>query len=78
MSAREVFQSVMTRDGWQVKQRGEVPSGHDTQADCEADAVRRARAVQKRGGLAQAVLHKSDGTIREERTYGKDPERTPG
>ena len=29
-------------------------------------------------GWRLAVLHKRDGTIREERTYGRDPERHPG
>ena len=39
--------------------------------------MRRAPGIQ--GWRAcQAVLHKANGMIREERTYGKDPERTPG
>lgn len=78
MTDREVFQSVMTSDGWQVKQKGKVLSSHGTRDDNEADAIRRAKAVHDRGGLAQVVLHRTDGQIREERTYGKDPERTPG
>jgi hypothetical protein len=41
-------------------------------------AIAAARKVYDAGGLGQAVLHKTDGTIREERTYGEDPEKYPG
>lgn len=30
------------------------------------------------GVLAQLVIHKRNGTIQEERTYGRDPKRYPG
>ena len=78
MKARQVFQSVLTRDGWQVRKNKRMVSSHGTQKESEAAAIELARSAYKSGGLGQAVLHKSDGTIREERTYGKDPQRTPG
>jgi hypothetical protein len=78
MAARQVFQSVLTRDGWQVRKNKRVVSSHPTQKESEAAAIELARGAYDGGGLGQAVLHKSDGSIREERTYGKDPERTPG
>jgi hypothetical protein len=69
---------VLTRDGWQVRKAKQIVSAHSTQRESEAAAIKLARGTYEGGGLGQAVLHKSDGTIREERTYGKDPERTPG
>ena len=75
---RVVFNSSPTKKGWVVTRTGRTVSNHATQKDAETAAVAAARKIYSEGGLAQAVLHKSDGTIREERTYGKDPERTPG
>jgi hypothetical protein len=76
--ARKVFNSSLTRDGWMVTSGGKQLSNHETQKEAEAAAVSAARKASPEGGLGQAVLHKSNGQIREERTYGKDPERTPG
>jgi hypothetical protein len=75
---RQVFRSQRTRGGWQVRKDKTAVSTHETQKESEAAATKRARAAYESGGLGQAVLHKADGTIREERTYGKDPERRPG
>jgi hypothetical protein len=75
---RQVFNSSLSKKGWIVTSGGKTLSGHDNQRECEAAAIAAARKVYDGGGLAQAVLHKTDGTIREERTYGRDPERTPG
>ena len=77
-SKRKVFHSIQTRKGWEVKAGGSSRSSHATQRECEAAAIGEARKAFEGGGLGQAVLHKSDGSIREERTYGRDPERTPG
>jgi hypothetical protein len=41
-------------------------------------AIEEPRGTFKDGGLGQTVLHEADGTIREERTYGKDSEKSPG
>jgi hypothetical protein len=76
--ARKVFNSSLTRDGWMVTSGGKQLSNHETQKEAEAAAVAAARKAYQEGGLGQAVLHKSNGEIREERTYGKDPERSPG
>ena len=75
---RVVFNSSLTKDGWLVTSGDEPLSNHETQKESEAAAIAAARQVYKDGGLGQAVLHKANGMIREERTYGKDPERTPG
>ena len=78
MPKRQVFHSVRKKDGWKVVHSGQAVSAHATQKKAEADAMNRARAAEQAGGLGQAVLHKSDGVIREERTYGKDPRKSPG
>jgi hypothetical protein len=79
MAERRIFHSILTKtDGWVVKAEGEILSRHGSQEESEAAAIVNGNRVYEAGGLAQAVLHKADGTIREERTYGKDPERTPG
>jgi hypothetical protein len=75
---RQVFNSSLSKKGWIVTNGGKTQSTHETQKKAEAAAIAAAKKVYDAGGLAQAVLHKSDGTIREERTYGKDPERHPG
>jgi hypothetical protein len=75
---RHIFHSILTKAGWEVRESGEIVSRHPNRQECEEAAIAAARQVHDEGGLAQAVLHKSDGVIREERTYGKDSERTPG
>ena len=77
--SRKVFHSSPNGDkGWKVTSGGKTVSTHRTQHGSERAAVNAGRRAHDVGGLGQAVLHKSDGTIREERTYGKDPRRTPG
>ena len=75
---RKVFHSSMTKNGWVVTEGGETVSRNSNQKANEAAAIAACRKIQKDGGLSQAVMHKANGEIREERTYGKDPERTPG
>jgi hypothetical protein len=75
---RHVFHSSLTKTGWVVREGGETVSRNSNQKANEAAAIAAGRKAYQAGGLGQAVLHKKDGTIREERTYGKDPERTLG
>ena len=75
---RKVFHSSLTKTGWVVTEGGETVSRNSNQKANEAAAIAAGRKAYEDGGLGQAVLHKSNGEIREERTYGKDPERTPG
>jgi hypothetical protein len=79
MSDRQVFHSTHTeKEGWHVLLNGKTVSKHETQRESHEDAKNRARNAFKKGGLGQAVLHKENGTIQTEHTYGKDPERTAG
>ena len=75
---RQVFHSIRSKQGWGLVSNGRTISRHGSQRESEQAAVNAGRAAFDRGGLGQAVLHKADGEIREERTYGKDPEKTPG
>ena len=62
---------VTKKDGdWWVKKEGaERASGrHDTQS--QAIEQGRKLASQEKG---QLLIHKANGRIREERTYGRDP-----
>ena len=57
--------------GWDVKKEdGERPSGH---FDTKDEAIDRGRELAKSGGLGQLKIHKQDGKIQTEYTYGKDP-----
>ena len=78
MTNRKVFHSVPKGDAWKVESSGKTVSNHRTQAAAENAAIAAGHKAQNAGGLGQAVLHKSDGKIREERTYGSDPRRTRG
>jgi Uncharacterized protein conserved in bacteria (DUF2188) len=75
---RKVFHSVPTNNGWKVESKGQSVSNHRTQAASEQAAIKAGHKAQDAGGLGQAVLHKANGRIREERTYGNDPKSTKG
>jgi len=77
---RDSFHSVpsKTGKGWDVEHKGEVVSHHRKQEASEKAAVKAGHKAEDAGGLGQAVLHKASGAIREERTYGADPKKTPG
>ena len=76
---RQVFHSSLTQqDGWVVSLDKKVQSKHANQVEAEAAALAKSHATYEAGGLGLAVLHKADGTIREERTYGSDLEDNPG
>jgi len=76
--ARKVFHSLPDGNRWKVESAGKTISTHRTQKASEKAAVNLGHKAQDSGGLGQAVLHKSNGTIREERTYGNDPRRYKG
>lgn len=69
---------VTTHDdeGWQVKKAGneQATSRHET----KQDAIEEAKELAKNRELGQIKIHKMDGTIQEERTYGEDPPGSEG
>lgn len=63
-------------DGWQVKKAGndQATSVHEN----KQEAIEAGRDLAKDQALGQLKIHKTDGTIQEERTYGDDPAGTKG
>lgn len=57
--------------GWKVKAEGasRASSSHEN----KTDAVQKAKELAKSQELGQVVIHKRDGQIQTEHTYGKDP-----
>ncbi len=62
--------------GWEVRaERAKRPSSaHDS----KEEAVRRGRQLAQRQRLGQLIVHKRDGSIQTEYTYGEDPRRSKG
>jgi hypothetical protein len=46
--------------------------------DTKEKAIDYGRDLAKQGELGQLVVHKADGTIEQEFTYGEDPRSTAG
>jgi hypothetical protein len=78
MLKRVVYHVVPDKDQgvWKVKREGaeRAASIHDG----KDDAFEKARELAQNNPLSQVKIHKRDGTIQEERTYGKDPKKYPG
>lgn len=74
---REVYHVTPNpKGGWDVKKEGGGrASAH---SETKADAVDRGRELAKKAPLGQIKIHKQDGKIQTEHTYGQDPERYPG
>ena len=77
---RYVIQLVHTNsDGrWHLKHAGSSLASFDTKAEAEAAGQARGNKLWDEGRPAQLVVHREDGSIEHEYTYGKDPERHPG
>jgi len=59
------------KGGWDVKKEGgKRPSGHFGK---KTDAVDRGKELAKKAPLGQIIIHKQDGKIQTEHTYGEDP-----
>jgi len=71
MSERKVVHVVPDGEKWAVRSVGadRAASIHNKQ-DAAIDA---ARTIAQNAGLGQVVIHRPDGSIREEHTYGHDP-----
>ena len=72
MARRKTYHVTPRPDGgWNVKEENasRASSSHDT----KAEAIARAKELAKKQALGQVIIHKQDGTIQTEHTYGKDP-----
>ena len=57
--------------GWDVK--GEGASRASSSSGTKAEAVERGRQLARNQPLGQLIIHRGDGVIQTEHTYGKDP-----
>lgn len=64
------------KGGWNVqKEGGKKPSGNFAK---KTDAVVRGKELAKKAKLGQIKIHKQDGKIQTEHTYGDDPHPPKG
>lgn len=67
--ARKVFHVVPYGTNWQVKHNGQVLSNHSL----KSNAIDAGQRVAKANQPSQLVVHRANGTIEFEYTYGNDP-----
>lgn len=73
---RRIYHVTPDGNDWKVKERGAERAVKILED--KSDAVELAKDLAQSAGLGQVIIHKSDGTIQTEHTYGKDPEKYPG
>lgn len=61
-------------DKWVVSQEN---ASHRTEHETKEEAVQEARKLAQQAPLGQIKVHKKDGNMEYESTYGEDPERYP-
>ena len=78
MGERAVFHVVHDQraDAWKVERDGSKRAV--ATADTKDEAVTAARERANENGFGQVVVHRMDGSIETEYTYGADPQTTPG
>ena len=75
MTTRVSYHVTPYVNGWQIKQEG---GDREVLVDNKDNAVSQAKELAKEHELGQVLVHKRDGTIAEEFTYGSDPRNIPG
>ena len=76
MPRRKVFHIVFKEKKWLIKQEG---TGKPIDSSITKEkAIEKARKIAKKESLSQLKIHKKNGRIQEERTYGEDPEEYKG
>ena len=72
MSDRKVYHVVPRPDGaWAGE--GEGAKRASVVGDTKAEVLERTIEIAKEHPLSQVIVHKQDGVIQEEHTYGEDP-----
>ncbi|PZR04733.1 MAG: hypothetical protein DI539_25375 [Flavobacterium psychrophilum] len=76
--ADRVIYHVMPHEkgGWAGKKEGSNRSS--VRSENKADVVERTLEMAQTHPLSQVIIHKMDGTIQEERTFGNDPHPPKG
>jgi hypothetical protein len=62
-------------DKWLVSQEN---ASYRTEHETKEEAVKEAKRLAQEAELGQVKVHKKDGNMEYESTYGEDPRRTPG
>lgn len=71
---RKIYHVTKGQDGeWKGKAVGAARAS--VSGDRKEDVVRRTAEIAKAQPLGQVVIHKENGVIQSERTYGDDPVR---
>ena len=68
---RKVYDISKKGDGWAVKGRDNERASIIT--NTKTEAINAAAQIGRNNGNAQVVIHKRNGQIQSERTYGNDP-----
>lgn len=71
---RVTYHVVPHTDGWAIKRNRQVVETHPR----KAEAVQAGRKLAKSHSKGQLVVHKKDGKIQTEYTYGADPRKSRG
>jgi Uncharacterized protein conserved in bacteria (DUF2188). len=76
MTQRKKYHVVKSDDQWKVKAEGakRATRTFDTKAEAVAEGRERGHAAE----LSQLIIHKANGRIQTEHTYGKDPRDIEG
>ncbi len=69
MATRNVYRVVPATGKWQIKKDGLILSNHVL----KSEAIDTGRKLAIANQPSQLVVHKADGTIETEWTYGSDP-----
>lgn len=73
---RETYHLLPGEAGWSLEREGGKRSLG--RFETKAEAIEAGKKRAKSAPLGQLVIHKKDGTIQTEWTYGKDPRNKPG
>ena len=73
---RKSYHVTPSGKGWCVRRAGAARA--DSIHDNKPDAITRAKDLAQRGALGQVKVHRRDGEIQTENTYGGDPRRLRG
>jgi len=77
MTKRVQYRVLPTGDGdWKVQKTGGQRAS--TVVENKSAAIQEASRLAQKAPLGQVVIHKGDGSIQKEYTYGKDPRKTKG
>lgn len=76
MAERNRWHVLPHEEGWQVKREGSQRATDVTSK--QQAAINRAVRIAKNNKPSQVFIHDRNGRIRDERTYGSDPEEYEG